>query len=386
MQLFLTGATGFIGGELLVALARRAEVERMYCLVRAQNVEEARRRLDKVFDFRADHAGREKVYPIVGGLGDPELSSKLIALGELSGVNIVIHAAANTSFAKSSDNSVEQINIGGTRQIVEWARRLNQLDLFVYVGTASSCGTAITGRVVHEDEAPNTGARHAVKYSYTKMIGETLVRRAFPEEKLLIVRPSIVMGDGRDLAPRSYVILWALQAMYLMRLVPVDGRSNLDIVPVDYVVDALLALLFGRRQHTAYHISSSQASATNGHLLFESLADGLPDLPGYHFVDRALIPQIRAWARHRLAPGAQLYDYPAHLAYWDEIFTRRGDLRVLLAGLDPYFTFIDLGQIFDNSRLLADTTIGPPEPAHSYIRRGRRYLQNIDVLNGALDP
>jgi hypothetical protein len=43
-------------------------------------------------------------------------------------------------------------------------------------------------------------------------------------------------------------------------------------------------------------------------------------------------------------------------------------------------------QLFDNARLLADTAIGPPEPAHSYMRRIRRHLQNIDVLRGALDP
>jgi nucleoside-diphosphate-sugar epimerase len=97
-------------------------------------------------------------------------------------VNIVIHAAANTSFSKSSDHRAEQVNIGGTCQLVEWARRLGQLHVFVYVGTAASCGTAISRRVVHEDETPSAGARHAVKYSYAKMIGETLVRQAFPVE------------------------------------------------------------------------------------------------------------------------------------------------------------------------------------------------------------
>jgi thioester reductase-like protein len=121
MQLFLTGATGFIGGELLVALARRADVERIYCLVREESPEGARRRLDRVFDFRADDVGRTKVFPIVGGLADQDLSRRLVALAEPSAVNIVIHAAANTSFSKYSDNIVEQVNIGGTCQIVDRA-------------------------------------------------------------------------------------------------------------------------------------------------------------------------------------------------------------------------------------------------------------------------
>jgi hypothetical protein len=194
------------------------------------------------------------------------------------------------------------------------------------------------------------------------------------------------MGDARAWAPRSDVILWAFQAMRMLRLVPVDGAVPVDIVPVDYVVQAVLALLFGTRRHTTYHISAGSAAATTGLQLFESVAEHPPVRPEERFVDRSFIPQMRAWTRGQLAPGAALYEFPAYLRYWEERFARRGDLRVLLAALKPYFQFVELGQIFDNARLLADTPIGAPEPAHSYLRRGKHYLQQIDILQGARDP
>ena len=77
-------------------------------------------------------------------------------------------------------------------------RTLPNLDTFVYVGTASICGTNLTHCNILEDQSPSTSAAHVVRYCYTKMVGETNVTRAIPREKLLVVRPSIIMGDTRD--------------------------------------------------------------------------------------------------------------------------------------------------------------------------------------------
>jgi hypothetical protein len=59
---------------------------------------------------------------------------------------------------------------------------------------------------------------------------------------------------------------------------------------------------------------------------------------------------------------------------------------MLLSGLDAYWQFIDLGQRFDNSRLLADTGIGIPEPAHNYLGRTVEYMEDLDPLEAAVNP
>ena len=66
--------------------------------------------------------------------------------------------------------------------------------------------------------------------------------------------------------------------------------------------------------------------------------------------------------------------------------TDTNQMRILLAALEPYLEFAELGQIFDNTKLLSDTGFQSPEPAHSYLARSAKYLKNIDVFAGAIDP
>jgi hypothetical protein len=47
---------------------------------------------------------------------------------------------------------------------------------------------------------------------------------------------------------------------------------------------------------------------------------------------------------------------------------------------------MELGQVFDNSKLLSDTGMKQPLPAHEYIKNSVKYLEKIDVFEGAVDP
>ena len=60
--------------------------------------------------------------------------------------------------------------------------------------------------------------------------------------------------------------------------------------------------------------------------------------------------------------------------------------QLLLAGLGPYWQFINLDQRFDNQRLLADTSISIPEPAHQYMQRVARFLDAFDPCEMAVNP
>jgi len=93
MQIFLTGATGFLGGELLVELAKKTEVDKVFCLVRAQNEKGAMLRLKKVFELHDDYFDAKKIIPIVGELKDSELATNLINNEQLKDVamNLICH-------------------------------------------------------------------------------------------------------------------------------------------------------------------------------------------------------------------------------------------------------------------------------------------------------
>lgn len=333
---------------MAVTLAHRPDVERLYCLVRAENDASATQRLERVFQFHGDAFDAKRVFAVAGDLADKHLAEKLGSRPELKGVDTIIHSAADTSFSPARTESVEKINIGGTRQMLSWATSLPWLDTFVYVGTASICGSQLANTHVYEDQSPNPKAKHLVHYTYTKMVGEEEVRRMIPAERRLIVRPSIIMGDSRDWKPRSYVILWAMAVMDAIRLIPANPNSNLDIIPVDFTAEAIVKLLFARRRFDTYHISAGKASATNVERVLRTIDEPWKNRPEFQFVDPGLIRLMKKWPK-RLKNPNELGNFREHLDYWHTRFN--GDFRVLVTGLDPYIRFIELNQTFDNSRL-----------------------------------
>jgi len=388
MQLFLTGVTGFLGGELLVELAKKEEVEKIFCLVRAQSDENALARLKKVFALHNDYFDPKKIIPIVGDMSDNHLDEQLINNPLLANVDTILHSAANTSFSKIYDDIVEKVNIGGTQKILLWAQTLKRLKLFTYVGTATICGSTVKDSLITEDMSPNLTAKHLVKYSYTKMMGELMLKQYLPEEKILVVRPSIIMGDSRSWMPRSYVILWALATLNQMRLFPSNPQSNVDIISIDYATKAIIGLLFNnKRKYRVYHISSGTSSITNSGKITSAIQDYFPENPKFKFVQKHLIGNMKRWSKSGsiVELDNPLYEYKEYLDYWISNFGDNTKLRILLYALEPYINFIELGQIFDNSRLLEDTTVGPSIPAHVYITNSIKYVNAIDIFEGAVD-
>ena len=385
MNVFITGATGFLGGELVVNLSKRKEIKKIYCLIRASDDDEALIRLKKIFSFHNDYLDLNKIVPVPGDLYDEQLTLNLIQKTELKEINVIIHSAANTSFSKIFDDVVVKANIEGLNKILLWAKLLDNLKTFLYIGTATICGKDIKNRLVYEDESPNIEANHLVKYTYTKMQGELLLHNHLPEEKILIARPSIIMGDSRELTPRSPVILWALATVNALRLCTFNANATIDVISVDYAADAIVKLLFAQRKHSVYHISAGKRSLSTPIQIFKAIEGQFEELPMFKFVHKSLLEQMKKWAKGSLNLDEELYNHSNYLNYWEELFQDKKNLRILLAGLEPYIEFIDLGQYFDNSRLLDDVDIKPSIPVHEYITNSISYIKKINVLEGAID-
>ncbi len=387
MNIFLTGATGFVGGELLVTLSKRAEINKIYCFLRAFSEDEAIIKLENIFRLHHDHFDEKKIIPVMGNLFDEHLTDHLMANEMIKDVDVIIHSAANTSFSKIYDDMVEKVNMGGLEKILLWAKKLPHLQTFVYIGTATICGKDIKNRLIFEDESPNLAASHLVKYTYTKMHGELIVHKHLSDDKILIVRPSIIMGDSRPVVPRSPVILWALATVNHLRFVPVNEHAHLDIIPVDYTVNAIVSLLFVKRNHKVYHISSGKDASTTALKLSKNLENYFTEPPPFHFANKSLLNQVKHWAKNKLHADSELHKYPEYLEYWKDAFEDPSALRILLAGLDPYLGFAELGQVFDNTRLLQDVpTIKQSIPADIYINNSMSYIEKIDLLEGAINP
>lgn len=384
-HLFITGVSGFLGGELLVELSKRKNIDKIFCLIRAKSQEMALQRLTKIFDFHGDELDLNRIVPIVGDLTDKGLAAQLKQNPLLHTVDTIIHSAANTSFSKIYDELVEKVNVGGTLHLLEWAKTLSHLKLFTYIGTATVCGNIGKNCLVNESHSPNPKVKHVVKYAYTKMMGELLLKEHLPAEKVLVLRPSIIMGDSRKWKPRSYVILWALATLNELRILPGNPNVKLDIVSIDYVTRSIIELVFHqKRKYDVYHISSGLNSASTPGKITDAVASYFPEKPSFQFVSRTLLNEMKQWSKSAVSITQEnsLFPYKKHLEYWLGNFTDLTKLRMLFYALEPYFNFIELGHTFDNSRLLEDTGVGPSIPAHEYLQATGAAIREINIFEG----
>ena len=119
-------------------------------------------------------------------------------------VTTVIHSAASVSFTLGLDESRE-INVEGTRNMLDFAESCAELDRFTYVSTAYVAGTH--PGVFGEDQLAE-GQEFRNAYEQSKFEAERLVqshRRSLP---IQVLRPSIVVGEQRSGWTSSFNVLY----------------------------------------------------------------------------------------------------------------------------------------------------------------------------------
>jgi thioester reductase-like protein len=290
-NVLLTGATGFIGSEILKRILQRHPHGRLSLLVRSNQRETARARVDKLLSrtFGPEEAKRhgERVDVVEGdisrpGLGiDSELSGRLRPL-----IDHVIHCAATIRFDLSLQEA-RRHNTEGTRNVLAFAEQLPHLGRLDYVGTAFVAGNR--RGLIRESEL-DVGQGFSNSYEQTKMEAEKLVREFATRRPAAIYRPSVVVGNSKTGETSTfqgfYQVLLAYKRLYTRRLavvLPFDPNMPVDLVPIDYVIDALFALM-----HTAksigqtFHLASGPGYTCTADELIRMVADftGIP-LPPY---------------------------------------------------------------------------------------------------------
>ncbi len=176
MKVFVTGGTGFIGGEVIRQLRERGE--EVACLVRTPEKGQ-----------RAAALGCELV---AGDLGD----SKAIREG-MESCDAVIHAAAmyEIGIPASQRPAMREANVGGTERVLRAALEA-KIPKVLYVSTVGAFGNT-HGKVVDESyEHP--GREFTSCYEETKWEAHQIAKRMIRDEGLpcIIVQPGGVYGPG----------------------------------------------------------------------------------------------------------------------------------------------------------------------------------------------
>ena len=319
--ILLTGATGFVGMTVLARLL--ADGHEVHCLVRAADDGEADARLRAVMArVKAPTAGRA-----VAIAGD--ITSEQLGLGErhaeiAARVGTVIHSAASVSFDLPIDEA-RAINVQGTRRVMDLARAVPDLERFTYVSTAYVAGDR--RGTVYEDD--HRCGRFRNSYERSKHEAEALVRDSgLP---WTIARPSIVVGERETGWTASFNVLYApLRALSAgaYPVIPARRRAPLDVVPIDYVADAVVALtMHPEAVAGTFHLTAGEHTSTIGEvgeMAVEGLAQDPPRLVPPRIYRRVVHPLVV----RRVTPS-----------------TRR-----LLERSEVYFPYFAMRQHFDDAR------------------------------------
>lgn len=265
----LTGATGFLGGEVLSRLLERDD-RPVYALVRARTTKEAtarlRRTIRSLLGRPEPWARRVTAIPAeltAPGLGLTPARRRWLA----ERTSEVIHCAASVSFTLGLAESRE-INVAGTSRLLDLAALCayqGRLECFTHVSTAYVAGTH-SGRFTEADLDLGQGFRNP--YERSKFEAEMLVRRRSGSLPVQVLRPSIVVGDSRTgWTPAFNVLYWPLRAFArgTYPAIPAEASAPVDVVPVDYVADALVAL--AGRPGTTYHLTAGERASTVGEVI-----------------------------------------------------------------------------------------------------------------------
>jgi len=264
----LTGGTGFLGGEVLARLLER-DVAPVYVLVRARDDEEANARLETLLDSLLGSAEQwsDRAIAVRGDLGQPWLGMSSRDRDWLAErADRIIHCAASVSFTMGLDEQ-RRINVDGTRRMIELAghcARRGGLESFVHVSTAYVAGTH-PGTFREDDLDVGQSFRNA--YERTKFEAELLVRRS-PELPVQVMRPSIVVGDSRTGWTPAFNVLYGPMKAFARGAypaIPARRSAPVDVVPVDFVADAVLAL--AGRSGNAYNLTAGNRASSVGELI-----------------------------------------------------------------------------------------------------------------------
>jgi thioester reductase-like protein len=274
-HVLLTGVTGFLGSHLAARLLH----DRHHVSVIARSaagLSACHRVLSAVREAGATDMTGLDIYE--GDVRRPGMGLNDVAAQRLErSIDEVWNSAASLSFLEADRDDIFAMNVGGTRNILEFTRKSAGRRLH-HISTAYVAGdrtdTALECQI-------DVGQRFRNPYEASKCAAELLVADAHRSGHLSasVYRPSVVVGDSRTGRVTHFHGVYAfIRAMWrivdrlrarhagsniveLALRLPGDPMGTLNFVPIDYVVDSIVAITSRCESAGAtYHVTNPEAT------------------------------------------------------------------------------------------------------------------------------
>jgi len=302
---FITGFPGFIAGRLLERLAR--EGERFLLLVQSPFVDRARIELERIARQTGNPLSHFRI--LEGDIAQPSLGMSQDDLAIASSQpTVIFHLAAIYDLAVARDIAM-QVNVVGTKNVNQFAQSLPNLRHYHYVSTCYVAGKR-QGRILETELKHAAGFRNY--YEESKYLAEVEVEALKSTLPITIHRPAVVCGDSKTGETAKYdgvyyLIHYVRKWPSVLKLFNIGNREvSLNLVPVDFVVDGIAALVRDPRA-IGKTIQLADPDPLTTHELFNTIARCLKGSGS-----RITIPASIVQFSLMLPPSPRITDLPHH--------------------------------------------------------------------------
>lgn len=249
-MVLVTGATGFLGSELVRRL-----------LLNGEKVRALKRDSSIIPDILKSEEAINWV--------DADLLDFYSLDDAMQGIKKVYHCAALISFAQKDRKQMMRVNIEGTSNLLN-ASVANNIEKFLHVSSVAAVGHSKPGELITEKNHWEFGTGQS-SYSVSKYESEMEVFRASAEGlKTVIVNPSIILGKntGSDGSGQIFETIRRGLSYY--------PGGSFGYVDVNDVVSAMISLMESDIQNERFIINAENWSYRD---LFTEIARGLNKKP-----------------------------------------------------------------------------------------------------------
>lgn len=319
----VTGFPGFIARRLVRKLAAADDALMMTLVVEPSQLALAEKelgRLDATFSESGTPIAK-RVRLMSGDITWMDVGLSGAEFRDLTGeITEVYHLAA--AHALGGDKTrIALVNVQGTSNVLSLARSMKHLERFVHFSSAYVSGDR-RGVILEDELEEGQSFRNA--YEASKHKAETIVRRSAERVPVTIIRPAGVVGDSRtgeiDRFDSVYHIGMLLAASPAATTIPLPGAGDapLNLVPVDYLIDAVHAIV--SREDSlgkTYHVVDPNPLSSRG--VYERIAERAGrKLPRYTVSPNLTKALLRIPGFERFAAVShEAVDYLNHMAFYN---------------------------------------------------------------------
>ena len=245
-NILITGATGFVGADIMSRLLTESEENKIFLIARGKNGTAAGKRVESIITEQFGKNSKDilpRIEVFKGNITENDLGLDNKIFNRLTEeTDEIYHCAAITDIVYPIDE-IRKVNVKGTENVLNLALRgvkAKKLNKVFHISTAYVVGTK---KCLFKEDNLKLGQDFHNTYEQSKYEAELLVDQ-YREKgiNITVFRPSMITGDSRTGKTSNFKMFYKplhFLAEEIFDAIPADKGCFDNFVPIDKVAEAI---------------------------------------------------------------------------------------------------------------------------------------------------